>query len=173
MNNNNYKFLCQALATRNYVSGCKDLDGTSMSLYAPNTVYAQGLTLPGVLSYGGQYSSNMTYQTQPGIYFGSGSKEEVVTDYKLENPILSGITVSNGALGYKDIDGSVRYYRSITVTNTSTSDITIQEIGYVGKYQFNNGSDLKACMIRRDVIEPVTIAPGTSATFNFSIDEYM
>lgn len=51
-----------------------------------------------------------------------------------------------------------------TITNTSDSDITVREIGYVRSYRY------EAVLMERTVLEnPVVIAPNETRTFEYRL----
>ena len=115
----------------------------------------------------GQYNSSFT----PGIYFGSGSTPATKEDYKLESPITAGLAISNpsGFTWVLPSSGVHSATASYAVLNTSSEDITIQEVGnftvvadYNGKYQFT--------LMERTVLdEPIVIAPGGSKLVTYKV----
>ena len=119
----------------------------------------------------GYYTLNRLLSTLR-LYVGS---EESSYDYDfaggLENAGLTTLTVTN------TIDGTQPSYTqnyiaifSATYRNNTESDVTINEVGVIGN---DNGSGYPSndhfICIAREVIDPVTIAPGEAYTFTMYI----
>lgn len=129
-----------------------------------------------VISSGSQIPRNYS-----GIYFGTGSTPAAVTDYKLENLISSGLTITNGNVAVTDLgNGKYEVSNDYIVKNTSGAEISIYEIGAViESTKLYSGYDyyVYPCLVERTVLtEPITIAPGQAklitykVTFNQTLD---
>lgn len=96
------------------------------------------------------------------IAVGSGSTEATKDDYTLESEITS-LTVSSYTFG---ATASGVQYTSV-MTNPTNSDVIIREIGIFEKMDINSTYlPAHCCMFGREVLEnPITLAPGQSATF--------
>lgn len=86
-----------------------------------------------------------------GVYFGSGTTPATPDDYKLENPITTGLSVvAPAGVSFTRGDGYDEYSVTFGVT-ASTDQVTITEVG------------LKSCSY-------IYIAPGTQAnTYNYAL----
>ena len=102
-----------------------------------------------------------------GIVVGSGRTPATIDDYKLESMITSGLSASIA----KSIDSDNDTIIALTFTNTSSADITIGEIGYVGTvYIDNNFGGSKYVLLERTVLDsPVTIPAGGIGKIEYSI----
>ena len=128
-------------------------------------------------------SNQNSAKLSPGVYFGTGSTQATRDDYKLENPITSGLTIINPGIksvnGFTKFpiekqDGRYTYAIPFAVENTTESEIVIREIGLFGEV----GTETVAyhVLFERTVLsEPITIAPGEiklvtyKLTFNQSV----
>lgn len=108
------------------------------------------------------------------VMIGTGRTPPTREDYKLENPVTSGITITNGTFSAAEADDerlllAVNY----TVRNDGAENLVIGEIGtfsQVTAYR-PNGSELTlTVMMERTVLEePVTIPPGESRMIQYTI----
>lgn len=114
------------------------------------------------------YSVFGTTRDRCGVYFGSGSTPATQDDYRLESPIESGLTFTNGTIRKNtQADGSTIYRNSYIVVNSSDADIVIAEIGILGvvhtDYYF-------PVLFERTVLaSPVTISPGESKLVTYTV----
>lgn len=106
-----------------------------------------------------------------GVYFGSGSTPAAKSDYTLEAPIESGLSVTNqdGFTANDLADGSMEWSSSYILQNTTSESITIREIGIVtpiGK----NTSNYHCILMERSVLSsPVTIPAGEAYLLTYKI----
>lgn len=115
----------------------------------------------------------------PGVYFGSGSSSTTASDYTLEVPITSGLTITSDTLSwYEDGNGKHWCIVNYVVTNTSDAEISISEIGVfsplAGYYNTGiPGTVVPVLMDRTVTTEPVTIAPTESKmiTYKFTFNQ--
>lgn len=112
-----------------------------------------------------------------GIVLGSGTTAPTENDYHLETQITSGIAVTVSGIT-RGVDSSDRLYMEVTlnVSNTSSSDITIAEVGLVsGNIMCASSSTSSSVgannvMIDRTLLDsPVTIIPSGSAAIKYRI----
>lgn len=110
-----------------------------------------------------------------GIRLGTGTTAPTENDYSLESVITSGLSASVNSSSIRNSSGNIETIFAVTVTNTSTSDITIGEIGYYGLQPMHTSegsaaSSNYAIMYDRTLLNaPVTIGAGDSATINYRI----
>lgn len=84
--------------------------------------------------YGFPYSESYTVIFTPGsgVHVGSGNTAPTEDDYDLESEITSGLTANTAAPIFNvDADGNPYIDIVFTLTNTTASDITVREVGYV------------------------------------------
>lgn len=107
-----------------------------------------------------------------GIYFGTDATPPSEDDYFLKSRITSGITASLVYTKFMQSAASktIGISRTYLITNNSTSDITICEVGQVVRAEIHyyprksNTSNATYTLVDRTVLgEPVTIQPGSSA----------
>lgn len=99
-----------------------------------------------------------------GLLFGAGTTPPTVSDYALEAMHTDFTYVSLA----KTQDGN-KCILTAVITNSQSTDLTVSEIGCFlgassGNYRYNE------TLIGRSVITPVTIAPGASQTFIYTLD---
>lgn len=136
----------------------------------------------------GQYSSTfpssrtITFATDrfaAGISIGSGSDPVLDSDYQLASPILSGMTASVTANSVEVNDGEPYVQYNVTVTNTSSSDLTIAEICYkqsvsATAYSGATSASNVVTMIDRTLVEPaIVIPPSRAAVIEYRLKTVM
>lgn len=107
--------------------------------------------------------------TKAGVYFGQGRTPAKRDDYKLEEPITSGLsfTAPNTPLR-SEKDNLVSYDLTYTVKNTSQNVLNISEMGLFITVS-KSGSVYNLIMIDRVVKdEPVTILPGEAKQITYT-----
>lgn len=117
-----------------------------------------------------------TQLDQAGIHIGSGTTAATEDDYKLQAQITSGFSSSVVQSHEMDNDGNDVLNLDVTITNTGSSSITINEIGYVldvmtsGSQGANVGTGSRKLMLDRTVFgTPVTIEVGGYETIRYSL----
>ncbi len=134
-----------------------------------------------------QYPYNRTLSTTTsrgaaGICVGSGTTSARVTDFDLESQHTSGISLSlsswtMGVDGSDGVDGSTLATHLVTVTNTSSSQKTVSEIGMkqpvatVPTPGGNWGTETTMyALFDRTIIEPaITLGPGEAAVIRYTL----
>lgn len=110
-----------------------------------------------------------------GVYFGTGTTQPTLSDYTMESPITSGLSVLGASL-VEDHEGSSHRLRCVyTIQNTSESDITISEIGIFSRvnaanlYNLSTGTNQwKYVLMYRDILEtPITIQAGKTKLIEY------
>ena len=129
----------------------------------------------------GTLNSNI-YQGANKIIIGSGTTPPTEEDYNLEHQITSGITFGTTAERIEeDEQGKLLFKYTFTATNTSNSDITISELGYLrdvsasSRKEVHNSSYTSfAILVDRTLLDnPVTIPPEETATITYVIKSDM
>lgn len=114
-----------------------------------------------------------------GIWCGTGTTPVTYEDYTLESPINSGLTIvsNSGTLRQQtQYNSSNNHYstkRSFTINNSSTSNITISEIGIsvCVPYQSTYAISYYGVLVYREVLDtPITLAPSESIVVTFEKD---
>ena len=103
-----------------------------------------------------------------GLAFGTGTTAATLDDYTLESIISSGITITSYTY-YRtnDVNGT-KLTMQYTLTNTTSADITINEVGLFGYVNSNY------YMYERTVLsEPVTIPAGASNQMVYVLNPLM
>jgi len=159
LTNNFYKILLTHMNMKGAVATCVKYDGTSANIMNPEYVL-NGLRYVRCAAFeAGQY----------GIYFGTGTTPPAMSDYNLESPILDGtLSSSSTASPQKGFEQDhARIYATHEVTNNSTSDVTVTEVGVFGAV---NASSTSVFMIDRTVLNtPITIPAGQSRSITVAI----
>ena len=109
-----------------------------------------------------------------GISVGSGSAAASENDYQLGNTITSGLTGVVTMSKAVDENGNASISFTISLTNTSASDITIAEIGYkqeIAASDSLNGTTAtdRVFMLDRSLIDPLTISAGGQAVIEYKL----
>lgn len=116
--------------------------------------------------------TSQNYDGMGGLIIGTGTTPPTVNDYDLENQIISGFSattnfprVGNSA-DVNNICDSRKLVATLTVTNTSSEDLVISELGYIR----GSSSNSKQALYDRIVFDtPVTIAPNETKTFEYRL----
>lgn len=104
--------------------------------------------------------------TYVGLVFGSGTTAPTYTDYCLENKITSGFTFDSGSFNRS---GEILTCTA-TITNTSGSDLTINEIG-LRISDSSTAASAWVALLTRDVLDtPVVLSDGETKTFTVTIN---
>ena len=162
---NNAEALLKQMLTSGETLGLmavKDVNGTTRYLadYTayPNTA-AGTFTLPAA---------------NAGISVGSGSTTPAKTDYQLAAPITSGLTGTVLAERDTDDNGNAYVTFTVTLTNTSGSDISISEIGYkqelsVTSTESGTTATDHVFLLDRATFTSITLASGESAVLDYRL----
>lgn len=106
-----------------------------------------------------------------GVYFGTGSTPAWKGNITLESPITSGITTTSAgrSVAVKEADGRYSYTSLFSLSNTTSAEINIYEIGMFIPIS-SASSTYHCCLVERTVLsEPITIAPGSSKLVTYKI----
>ena len=114
-----------------------------------------------------EIGSNGYFSTY-GFCLGRGSTPATKEDYKLEDMITSGLSriAFSTATNWYD-DGAEKIW-SYTMQNTSDADITICEIGKIGRF-YSGGKNYHVLVDRTVLNTPITIPAGETKVLSHSI----
>lgn len=117
-------------------------------------------------------SSGSQNDCYAGIYFGSGITPPAATDYTLEVPITTGLSIVNTASVAMTHDAKrYSYCNTIELTNGVSVAISVSEIGLFG--QSSSGNTRKPVLYERTVLEtPIVIEPGETKVIRYWVDMY-
>lgn len=101
------------------------------------------------------------------VRVGSGTTEPTMDDVDLEAYVSSLTKISNTEKYPSDYDANYIASYTTSFKNNTDVDVTISEIGVFYAYQYSGVSNI--CMVAREVISPVTIAPQKTYTFSMTI----
>ena len=160
--NNWYKTLASAI-TKNSAKNFVNVNGEEKGLHSYNSIYNISLasnTGASEVAYIGRLVQ--TYNGLGGVRLGTGDTPATVDDYKLSGNLITGynFTVKIGTQNSAESDKITATY---TITNTSSSAITIKEVGIVAKMADSTGTPQIQHMglLERTVLDtPVTIPAG-------------
>jgi hypothetical protein len=104
-----------------------------------------------------------------GTWYGTGTTPATIDDYKLEKPItdtsITGRSGSKALVISLDADG-VRFSAPHSLTNTTSNDIVVSEIGCFGQMD----SSKSAFLLDRTVLEtPVVVPAGKTVAMEYVI----
>ena len=145
---------------------CFDLPSraTDNRIYYPTNVYAYN---------NAAFTLNAN---QTGISVGSGNNAATDEDYNLQTTITAGL--SGVVTGTKGIDSNGKAYSTFNVvlSNTTTSDIVVKEIGFKANINAGTNPDVtggnsnRCYLIDRTVLpEPVTVPARGSAAILYTL----
>jgi hypothetical protein len=119
---------------------------------------------------------NIQYNYNPGFIFGSGNTAPTEDDYFLERQITSGLSVVlTGTSRGVDSNGKLYMEFLFTVTNTSSANVTIAEMGLISQWSCCTSASATTAgnnniLVDRTVLDtPVTIEPNDSAAIRYRI----
>lgn len=143
--------------------------------------YLPVVNVSNVTKYLGFYTSTIANTvlvnslTNAGIWIGTGSDSPTENDYNLKSRITSGLTASTPTTTQGvDSDGNPYLTYLFTLTNTTSSDITVSEIGYVqnggASSAIGESTSLDRFLLDRTVLDsPVTVPAGGSAAIEYTL----
>lgn len=109
-----------------------------------------------------------------GVYFGTGSTPPAKSDYRLESPITSGLSVTNPDTAVQTSDGKGKYevMSTFTVKNTTSSEIVIREMGIITPVRdlSTSGTFYYAVLMERTVLtDPIVIPAGGTKMITYKL----
>lgn len=108
--------------------------------------------------------SQTSYANRPDVVIGAGDTPPQLSDYNLESPLSLTVTMRSWTVS----SDTQRLLSSVTVyRNDTDSPVTVKEVGF----QMFFGSSYPQVLIARSILDtPVTINPGESYAFTYSIE---
>lgn len=165
----NFKNIMALLLTQSAGGiGCLPIHNTSNVLYYAKPYFNASYIFPGTCYYDCRLNSN-----DPGIWFGSGTTAATEDDYALEDKITRGLSFNLSRVNDMDANGNPFIRFDIMVTNTSSANITISELGYVQYVQCattlrgTNDNRVATLFDRTVLTNPVTIEPNSYAVIRY------
>lgn len=114
--------------------------------------------------------SSSSHESCGGVYFGSGSTPATKSDYTLESPISTGLTITNPNVFNCTTNGAGQWVisASYVLTNTTAGEINIYEVGVVTPLYASK--TYRPFLMERTVLTaPITIAPGEAKLVTYKI----
>ena len=173
--NNWYKTLASAI-TKNSAKNFVNINGVETGLYSGNSRYNIAFddsTGAAESAYIGRLVK--TYNGYGGVRLGTGDTPATVDDYKLSGTLITGYSFTAEVKTQNSAEGD-KITATYTITNTSSSEITIKEVGIVAKMANTTSAAQIQHMglLERTVLDtPVTIPAGGvgqvvyTITFNY------
>ena len=173
--NNWYKTLAAAI-TKNSAKNFVNINGVEAGLYSGNSKSNISLgsdTGSSEAAYIGRLVQ--TYNGYGGVRLGTGDTPATVNDYKLSGTLITGYSFTAEVKTQNSAE-SDKITATYTITNTSSSEITIKEVGIVAKMaNTTSGAQIQHMgLLERTVLDtPVTIPAGGigqvvyTITFNY------
>ena len=173
--NNWYKTLASAI-TKNNAKNFVNINGVETGLHSRNSIYN--------ISFGNSTGASenayigrlvQTYNGYGGVRLGTGDTPATVNDYKLSGDLITGYNFT-AKIETQNSAESDKITATYTITNTSSSEITIKEVGIVAKMADTTSTAQIQHMglLERTVLDtPVTIPAGGigqvvyTITFNY------
>ena len=168
------------MVTNNFkkIQNCFLISSTAGSVpFAYPLVNTDGNTVNFNFHYGSRGEDGFPYSivsqaptTYCGRYFrfGSGTTPANATDYNLETPITDSSLTRTVSIVSDYSNNTYSLECTFTLTNTTSSDITISEIGYFIKIFYSNQSS-NNYLIERTVFDPITIPAGEMAMIKYTV----
>lgn len=142
------------------------VNGTAISCYSSYTAQCD---IGGWMKYGRcrvpvDVQKDSASSVYPGVYFGRGSTPANASDYKLEDVITSGLSVSSSGDVMFMKEGEGRYTATVMfiLTNTSGEEQNIYEVGIFSPICRYTKEYFLTLMERTVLTEPITLAAGQS-----------
>ena len=109
-----------------------------------------------------------------GISVGSGTTAAAATDYQLVSTITSGLTGTVTIAKEVDASGNAGITFQVTLTNTSSSNISISEIGYKQEIAAADAAEGttatdRVFLLDRSVFETITLEPNGQAAIDYTL----
>lgn len=157
---------CGAIQTASITA--KHYDGTD--IYVAGNPYAAGF---------GAYVAGAVSTESIGIVVGSGDTPATENDYALANKISTGLTGTvTQSTAYDSETGKTSAYSVLTLTNTTSSDIVVKEVGCYSNFGTatemggtisTGGGRRKCALIDRTVLDtPVTVPANGNSVIRYS-----
>lgn len=147
-----------------YVPEVRNVLGNTIDLIPNGTIWPTSISFT---PYGGSGSNN----TGRSVQIGSGNTPPTISDYRLENRIpTASYSVSNtSATNVVDGNGNLGQKLAFNVTNVTSENIVIAEIGFTACLT-NYNAEQNNVLVDRSLVTPaITIEPNESAYIEYEI----
>ena len=105
-------------------------------------------------TYPASVTTSVNFSSAPGIVIGTGNTPATENDYHLEAQITSGLTAgAPSPLAALDNNGNPYIDYAFTLTNTTASDITVKEIGWVQSIYESNTAGTTAGTVNQFLLD--------------------
>ena len=124
-------------------------------------------------------TSNVTYSTLYTsynaniLYFGTGTKEATVSDYKLQSPIEDDVFTPGSASTIYNTNYPGNYTITQSFVYTGNADVTITEVGLINSVEKSGSSSsgYARLLMAREVLEnPITVSKGQQFVVTMTIN---
>ena len=124
-------------------------------------------------------TSNVTYSTLYTsynaniLYFGTGTKEATVSDYKLQSPIEDDVFTPGSASTTRNTNYPGNYTITQSFVYTGNADVTITEVGLINSVEKSGSSSsgYARLLMAREVLEnPITVSKGQQFVVTMTIN---
>lgn len=170
LTNNFYKALWDSMAIGELFRSkeLKEVEGTTIS---PNSSDYKEIYPFAVDTITGDYAATQKqesgqFQHRMGLLIGSDGTPPTLDDYKMIKQITSGFTYQlSRPSDSATVSSTKKLILDLSVTNTSSSDLTVRELGFVKTCNWD------LILLDRTVFDtPVVIAPGATKTFEYRLN---
>lgn len=105
------------------------------------------------------------------VAFGTGSTPPSVDDYWLSGDLITGISIVAQGITRANTEGGVGFTNKLTVENTGSDTIVINEMAIIARCYYNASSYDGPAMVDRTVLDtPLTLAPGEQGTIDYTFN---
>ena len=166
-----YKNILRARRNDKSIAGLKGFDGTTFTYYGNNRAQrcVYEIAIGRALAYA-FLPDNFAGNGYPCVTFGSGTTPPTADDYTLESP-LQNVTYSRSSVSVAETEEKDIYTNFFQITNNNEEAISVSEVGIVAPASSGSTTSINVVytLIERTVFEPVTIAPGETATIQYEV----
>ena len=116
-------------------------------------------------------NNGLTSQTTAGgIAFGTGDTPPTLNDYWLSGDLITTVGIVAVTITTKIVDGVYTFVNAITVNNSGSETIVINEMAMI-PFAYYSGSSQAPAMVDRTVLDtPLTLAPGEQGVITYTFN---
>ena len=104
------------------------------------------------------------------VAFGTGNTPPSLSDYWLSGNLITDIAIVGQGITRANTDGGVSFTSKLTVENTGSDTIVINEMAIIALC-YKGGNSTGPAMLDRTVLDtPLTLAPGEQGTIDYKIN---
>lgn len=112
-----------------------------------------------------------TSTSNTGVAFGTGSTPPSLDDYWLSGDLITEISIVAQRITRANTEGGVGFTSKLTVENTGSDSIVINEMAIVAKCYKGGTTANGSVMVDRTVLDtPLTLAPGEQGTIDYTFN---